>query len=142
MLTSVSKKFNITRQHFFQLFDPKKRLLLLIGIIFIISCMEALISPAVTSYIEMRQQGISLKEDQFYDYTLPLLSAFIVCLAFFKDYTSKIHELFSYYNHARFHYIMLYRWSFYVGLFTICCYCAGLLNYRNMGEFTFVLSAR
>lgn len=91
------------------------------------------LNPAPAEYLGSLQAQISLKStDSIFDYTLPLFSSLMICYVFFEDYKGKIHEIIAFYNSSRVNRIMLYRWCFFVSLFTIGVIVCSLVYYRNI----------
>lgn len=100
-------------ESFIQFYDTKKRLLKIMGAIFVIYFLHAFFMPALPNYFEYLHEKYSLAGiDNIYEYTLPVISMLLMFFAFVSDYTKKKYELLTFYNASSFNSIMLFRWLY------------------------------
>ena len=133
MLMYIFKNNRIIYDNYFKIFDVKKYKLKISCLILIILLINSLLCPIPYNYLQMISQSHMLKGfDNLYDYTIPIISAFMIIYVFYKDYTTEIYKLFTFYNRNNINYILLYRWIFYTLIFSIGSFITGLLYYRNI----------
>lgn len=129
----IFNKYNVTHKHFFDIFDPKGKKTKITLVIIAMMLVQSIVNKVPLDYLEGMKQGISsIGMDGLFDYTIPLAAALMICYTFFEDYKNKRYELLAFYSHAKFNYIMLYRWFFFVSLFCAGSFVSGLFYYRSV----------
>lgn len=133
MLTSIFKKDKVLYTHFFKIYDVKGRKMKLSGIVLFVLFIWTMINPAPSDYMaSIKAKYMLHSTDNVFDYTVPLISAFMICLVFFNDYKNKTHEFLSFYNPYHFNYLVFYRWFMYVSIFSAGAFICGIFYYRHV----------
>lgn len=127
----ITKKYSVTKDHFFKIYDVNKQRTIGSLLILFVFLMISIFLPAPSNYLNAIALEFSLHSvDSLYDYTLPLVAAFIIFFTFNEDYKNNTYELLKFYNSSSFNYIMFYRWLFYVSHFSLGSFVTGLIYYR------------
>ncbi|KOC31253.1 hypothetical protein ADU81_14050 [Clostridium botulinum] len=133
MLMYIFKNNTKFYNNYFKIFDVKKYKLKISCLILLILLINAMLSKVPYNYLQMIARSHKLDGfDNLYDYTIPIISSFMIIYVFYKDYTTEIYKLLTFYNRNTINYILLFRWLFYVLIFSIGSFVTGLIYYSNV----------
>lgn len=129
----IYKKDKTLDSSFINLYDKGKWKLKITYAVLALLFLVSLLSPPPGDYLLAIQEGHRLKGiDNLYDYTVPLLAAFIICYVFFNDYQEGIHDILTFYTNRTFNFIMLRRWLTYIVPLSLGSLFIGMIYFRNV----------
>lgn len=133
MHISIFKNKKEFSNNYYNIYDPKGKIIKLTIIYIIIILVKSLISPVDYNYINGLKVNYSFAGyDNLYDYFIPLGSVFIMFMVFFEDYKNNIYEFIIYLNNDKFNYIMFYRWLLFSVIIAFGSFTTGIIYYRNV----------
>lgn len=125
--------FKINKAHYFNVFDKKGRLFKVGFGVLALLYFYCVAFPVPNEYRGIIESGSKYQGvDNLFDYTVPLMGALFVFYSFLPDYKNKIHELFRFYGSGTYNSIILYRWLFLVGFFSIGTVASHMMYFRNL----------
>lgn len=138
MRISIFKINNEKWKNFMNFYEANNYKMKFIIIITILYILKGIISPAPGDYLLSLQAKYLLHGiDNLYDYTLPMIGVLLIFFVFLPDYTQKRWELISFYNAAKFNYIMFFRWCYFVGMLSLSSFITAAYYYRHVSFLDF-----
>lgn len=146
MRMSIFKKSKPVFTHFFKIYDVQAKYVYLSILILLAIFIYSLLQPVYSNYFASIKAEYKLFSiERIYDYILPLLSSFMICLVFFRDYKDKTYQFFAFFQPYKFNYTMFFRWIFYVSIFCLGSFVSCIFYFRHVAFLdgtSFLLSIR
>ncbi|MFS1519478.1 hypothetical protein V1503_23925 [Bacillus sp. SCS-151] len=133
MLTFIFKKDKALADHYFKIYDTNGLKIKLTFCIITLILIFSVFNPVTSDYlISIKNQYKLISIDNLFDYTIPLLSSFIIFIVFYNDYKDSAYKYLMFLNKNKFNYVMLKRYLIYTIVFCIGTFISGVFYYRNI----------
>lgn len=120
------------------IYDTQLRYLLVasgIQIVFFIYSFFVFVDP---NYIQSRNQGIALLSvDNFFDYSIPLISFLMLFFVFHEDFKGEKYRFYLFFETGKWQKELLLRYSLYIGIFLLGAIISSLIYYNDVEMTTF-----